>query len=413
MTLSESRDLRGGQPVWTQDSENLPPSDPLPERCDVAIIGAGIMGATIAERLSADGHNVALIDRRPPASGSTAASTAEVMWAMDVPLSKLAQSRGESEAAHVWRRVNCAVSRYLDRIHSLGIRCGALARPTLYLAGSSLDESGLKAEAAMHGKAGLPTSYLSAGETAERFGVARRAALVSTGGFEVDPVALTLGLIETARSRGASVSFPEDVVSITHDAGNTVLKLDDGKRINAARVVFAGGYERAPLLLPQPFGLLSTFVIATAPGVAPLWREGAMIWEASDPYLYVRSCATGRIIAGGEDETVIDPASRDAMLPGKAAMIAHKTAAILGMNEPLQYGHSWAATFGSSPDGLPAIGPAANSDNVWITAGFGGNGIAFAALASEILSADLNGTSDADTRFFAPGRFSQSAQPMR
>lgn len=40
----------------------------------------------VAERLAGSGHRVALLDRRQPARGSTAASTALVMCTADVPL---------------------------------------------------------------------------------------------------------------------------------------------------------------------------------------------------------------------------------------------------------------------------------------------------------------------------------------
>lgn len=46
---------------------------------------------------------------------------------------------------------------------------------------------------------------------------------------------------------------------------------------------------------------------------------------------------------------------------------------------------------------------------VWLSAGFGGNGIAFAALASEILSMALGGRADADSECFDPYRFGSGA----
>ncbi len=105
MTLSEHHDLRTGNPAWDEEGYEIPLSSLTPRRCDVAIIGAGIMGAILAERLSAEGHKVALLDRRPPAHGSTAASTAQIMWAMDVPLRDLALSIGEAEARRRWQRI--------------------------------------------------------------------------------------------------------------------------------------------------------------------------------------------------------------------------------------------------------------------------------------------------------------------
>ena len=66
---------------------------------------------------------------------------------------------------------------------------------------------------------------------------------------------------------------------------------------------------------------------------------------------------------------------------------------------------AWAATFGSSPDGLPAIGAAANFPNVWLAAGFGGNGISFASLGARLLAAELAGRPLEVAPSFSPLRF--------
>ncbi len=403
--LTERHDLRGGQPVWSAGHDTVLPSDPLPRSCDVAIIGSGVMGAIVGERLSADGHDVAFLDRRPPAHGSTAASTAQVMWGMDLPLRDLAARIGFEQAARRWRRVHSSVRALAERIDALGIACDRADRPTVYLAGDVLDEAGLREECALHRRIDLPTTFLSAEETAARFGIAPRASLASDGGFEVDPEKLTLGMLAKARGRGARVCHPRDVTALAPDGDGVFLTLDDGGQVRAGAVVLAGGYERARMFLPDAFTLLSTFVMATGPQDSLPWRERAMIWEASDPYLYIRADAEGRIIAGGEDEDFHDTIHRNDLIPAKAGAISAKSAAVLGLSRPLPIRHQWAAMFGSSPDSLPAIGRAAIMDNVWLTAGFGGNGIAFAGLAAEILSSGMAGREDPDADCFDPYRF--------
>jgi glycine/D-amino acid oxidase-like deaminating enzyme len=406
MPLSEKHDLRSGDPAWDEGDYSVPLSTPAPRYCDVAIIGAGVMGAVLAERLTADGHRVALLDRRPPAHGSTAASTAQIMWAMDLPMRELAARLGEAEARRCWQRVYKATRAFAARMDNIGIPCHRTDRPTLYLEGTTLDARGLAEEVAFHTRAGLPTDLLTADAIATRFNIAPRAGLVSTGGFELDPVKLTLGLLNRALGRGATVCWPCDVVALETEKNAVVLALENGGRISARHAIFAGGYERSPLLLPPAFELLSTFVMATPPRTAPLWREHAMIWEASDPYLYIRTSRDGRIIVGGEDIDAFDPARRDRETSERTSIIAHKAAALLGLDAPLSVDRRWSAMFGSSPDGLPAIGPAVNLPGVWLSAGFGGNGIAFAALASEILTSALSGRLDPDAACFDPYRFS-------
>lgn len=407
MELSEARDLRGGRPCWKPQKDILADADTLPVLpVDIAIVGAGIMGAMLAERLASDGRRVAVVDRRPPGHGSTAASTALVMWAADVPLTHLARDIGMDEAARRWRRVHAAGRRLADRIDALVIECGRIDRPELYLAGTLLDEAALEAEGAARQKAGLPSTYIDSACVATRFGIETRSALLSADSYELDPVRLTDGLLEIARRHGATVSFPANVVAIEQHAGSLTLRTDDNGALTAAQAILATGYERAQWFLPAAFGVSSSYAIATPPGTAPLWRENAMIWEASSPYIYARATADGRVIVGGEDEEFDDAAKRDALIGQKSGALQARLAALLGRDD-VALDCAWAASFGSSPDGLPAIGRAANHERLWLASGFGGNGVSFAALAAELIAAELDETPDPDATCFDPYRFSQ------
>lgn len=405
--LSEQRNLRSGRVPWREADWMLPPAGALPrEGVEIAIIGTGIMGAILAERLSSGGRRVALLDRRPPGCGSTAASTAQLMWAMDVPMLTLAGEMGEAEAARRWTRVFGAVRDLSERMDAIGLSTLKQECPTLYLAGGLLDADGLAAEAAMHRRHGLPSQWMDGDQVRERFGMAPRAAILSAGGFTVDPVRLCHALIERALSCGASLAWPVDVIGLHPDKDGVHIEMAGGNSLHAREVILATGYERSPLFLPPAFSLLTTFAIATPPGVAPLWNGNAMIWEASDPYLYLRTDEAGRIIAGGEDMEQADADARDALISEKAGMIAAKLEAMLGA--PVTIDRQWAATFGASPDGLPAIGATSLMPHVWLAAGYGGNGIAFAALAAQMLERELAGEADPDREAFDPYRFDSS-----
>lgn len=256
----------------------------------------------------------------------------------------------------------------------------------------------------MHRRHGLPSTFLKAEEVAERFGIAPRAAIISHGGFEIEPVGICHALLDRACRNGARLCWPVDISALHPITDGIILETADGRRCHARDVILATGYERAALFLPPGFGLHSTFAIATPPGSAPLWREQAMIWEASDPYLYVRTDRLGRVLAGGEDIESSDEIPRDTLVGTKAGTIAAKLESMLDAG-PITIDRQWAATFGSSPDGLPAIGPVAAMPHVWLAACFGGNGIAFASLAAEILGKGLEGIADPDRESFAPYRF--------
>lgn len=405
MPLTEHIDLRGGHVCWPEHDADLPTPDPLPSGdLDIVIVGAGVMGAMLAERLTAAGRRVALLDRRPPTRGATAASTALVMWAADTPLTALSETWGEAQAARRWRRVHAAVGDLAERIAALRIDCRWAARPELYLAGDVLDPAGLEREGLARQAAGLPSTVLPAGEVARQFGLPPRPALLSGDAYEVDPIALTAGLFARAAERGSTLTWPVDVTAVTATAEGVRLVLADGATVQAAHCILATGYEAARDHLPPAFRLGSSFAIATAPGVAPLWTGDALIWEAADPYLYARATADGRVIIGGEDEDFVDPVRRDALLAAKRATLERRGAALLGI-DGLSAACSWSATFGGSPDGLPAIGRARGHDNLWLAAGFGGNGVTFASLAASLVTAALTGEPDPDEACFSPYRF--------
>ena len=47
------------------------------------IVGAGITGSLVAERLTRQGLDVIVVDREIPGAGSTAASTSMLLWEID------------------------------------------------------------------------------------------------------------------------------------------------------------------------------------------------------------------------------------------------------------------------------------------------------------------------------------------
>ncbi|BBB97234.1 nucleoside-diphosphate-sugar epimerase [Bradyrhizobium elkanii USDA 61] len=93
------------------------------------IIGAGITGALMAERLTRQGRQVVIIDRELPSLGSTVASTAMLLWEIDRPLFELAQLYGFEKAVRCYRASHhAATCRPWFGSMELPARCDGVSR---------------------------------------------------------------------------------------------------------------------------------------------------------------------------------------------------------------------------------------------------------------------------------------------
>ncbi len=399
--MTRKLDLRTGRPVWQAYRAPRIGTRTLDRdtAADVLVIGMGISGAMVAQALASDGHGVVAIDRRGPIEGSTAATTALVQYEIDVPLSRLVRKVGRERAVQAWRRSRLAVANLKQRIEELGISCDLEDRDSVYLAGNLLDETALRQEGIERRAAGIGAELLDAATLAQRFGIRRQAALVGHGNLVLDPRKLTAGLLKAAEAAGARFFSPVEAVAIRSGQDGVRVSTDAGHTITARHAVLATGYELGPLTPPAHHQIISTFAIATRPQPRALSAERPLIWEASDPYLYLRSTADGRVICGGEDEPFRDEARRDALLPVKTKAISDKLAALLPDLDP-EPEYAWCGSFGTTTTGLPFIGRIPRHPRIHGVMGYGGNGITFSQIASELVRSELRGKEDCDAGLF-------------
>lgn len=400
--MKRTLDLRTGRPVWMAYRAPSVPCTRLRRdaHTEVLVVGMGVSGAMVAESLTAAGLRVILLDRRGPLLGSTPASTALVQYEIDTPLTRLTRSLGRGRSEQAWRRSRLAVANLSARIDELGISCAKVERGSLLLAGNDLGPAGLRAEAEARRAAGLYAEYLTGARLRDRFGIARAGAILSPGNLALDPRRLTAGLLLRAIERGARCHAPARATAIEAGRDRVTVATADGPVVSAAHVVLATGYELTELVPAKAHAVVSTWAIATRPQPRALWPEQALIWESSDPYLYLRTTDDGRILCGGEDEEFSDEESRDALIPAKTARLSAKLARLFPAVDPRPE-FAWTGAFGTTRTGLPLIGKLPGHPRVHAVLGYGGNGITFSRIAAEIVRADLTGATDADAALFA------------
>ena len=399
--ITQKRDLRTGVPLWLASKPALPKIDrsAIGIHADVIVVGTGISGALVADALMQAGYSVLALDRRKPMSGSTPASTALLQFELDTPLTELSRKIGKSDAARAWWRSAEAVRALQERIETLQIRCGLAERSTIYLPGNILGTRQLKLEAAARQKLGLRSEFIGRQHLHDLTGMDKPGAILSQGNGEADPVRLVAGLWRHFLARGGRMVANVEVTEVEQTRSRVRLKTKDGQSITAKYAVFCTGYELMKFARPKGYKIISTWALATRPQPDRIWPSKSLIWEAADPYLYLRTTGQGRVIVGGEDESFSDDVLRDKLIPKKIAAIARKAKRIFP-NIDFTPDYAWTGSFGESPTGLPAIGPIPELPRCYAVLGFGGNGITFSMLAAQLISRHMQGIKDPDAEIF-------------
>ena len=132
---TEQADLRGGRSPWFAAGKHpvrLDVGENL--KCDALIVGGGITGSLIAERLTRQGLDVIILDRELPGRGSTAASTSMLLWEIDRSLAQLTEIYGFDRASRAYLASLHAVARLKSLVLQLGIACEMRDRNSLLLA---------------------------------------------------------------------------------------------------------------------------------------------------------------------------------------------------------------------------------------------------------------------------------------
>jgi glycine/D-amino acid oxidase-like deaminating enzyme len=358
---------------------------------DALVIGGGVTGALMGQHLAERGLSVAIVDREHPGLGSTAASTAMLQWEIDKTLTELETFYGFERAAGIYRRSAAAVSGLAKLIAAHRIDCAFQPRRSLFLTRNHEGARDLAAEADLRQRAGLPSRYLEHCDLFTEFEIDRDAGILSRGSAEADPLLLTWALLRMANKDGARLI--DASVTRLHSEGSRVTAETDGAFvIEAKAAVLATGYSLPGIAMPKLHRTTSSWAMATVPQEpGTLWRDQALIWEDSHPYLYMRTTHDGRIVVGGEDDETVDPAERDAKAPEKITAIREKMK-LIWPRADTRVATAWCGTFGETVDGLPLIGPVPSLPHVYGAYGYGGNGITFSYLATQVIGAMMSGT---------------------
>ena len=372
--------------------------------CEVLVVGGGITGALITDRLTEEGYHVTVVDRRDICSGSTSASTALLQYEIDVSLTEMRELIGEEKANRAYQVSHGSIDRLEQIARSLEADVCFERRTSIYLATDRKSALELANEARARKAIGLDVQYHNDQELLEKFRLEGTAALSSEQAAACDPYKFAAKLHERSKSRGATFYDKTEVGNYQFIDGICKLETPDGNEIKAKHVIYANGFESSSMLKERIVNLDNTYALVSEPlkDTYP-WDERWMMWEAKEPYLYLRITSDGRLLVGGEDDEHHSPSRRDKLITRKSAIIEKKVRELLP-DLRWKKDHEWAGTFGKTRDGLAYIGKSEEYPGALFALCFGGNGITFSAIAADMMVDFLRTGDSPNSDIFAFGR---------
>jgi len=391
---SPAHRIRSSEPYWLLRNGMGDARRPLESsmECDVAVIGAGITGALIADALMSGGNRVVVLDARDVATGSTAATTALLQYEIDTHLVDLATHLGETAALRAYQACAASFDLLERRFPELLRISNYQRRESLYLAADEAAVPVLRTENAARRAAGFACEWLEGDEVVRRFGCHRPGAILSALGAELDPVRFTQALIAGVERHGARVFARTKVTQIVERGTALRLTTANGHEVDAGHAIVAAGFESLDFLPRKVADIDNTYALVTQP-LADRRRADSLplIWESARPYLYLRGTPDGRLMVGGADVPFRNAEARDAVLSRQIRRLAAGYQGLFGEELP-PIAWSWGGSFASTPDGLPYIGAVPGMHpRLQFALCFGGNGITFSVHAAEMVRAAVDG----------------------
>jgi glycine/D-amino acid oxidase-like deaminating enzyme len=386
--------IRSSEPYWLMRNGVGDAGASLAESidCDIAIIGAGITAALVADALIGTGKRIVVLDGRDIAQGSTSASTALLQYEIDTHLIDLTRMLGAERALRAYLACAQSFAMLEQRFSEVLPQAGYERRPSLYLACNEKIVPTLRAELAARRDIGLHCEWLDAQSLRQRFGCQRPGAILSALGAQVDPFRLTRALFAANLRHGVRLFARTKVTRIEDGADSMELQTENGHVVTAAHVVVCGGYESLDFLPAGFADINNTFALVTEPLVH---RERLdtlpLVWDSDRPYIYLRSTSDGRLLVGGADVPFKNPTARNLVLPRQVKKLAEQYRDLFDEELP-PVAYAWAGSFAETRDGLPLIGsvPGMNP-RLQFALCYGGNGITYSVHAGDMVRAGIEG----------------------
>jgi glycine/D-amino acid oxidase-like deaminating enzyme len=349
---------------------------------DVAIVGAGIVGAACADEFARRGLSVAVVDRDQIGSGATSAGMGHVVT-MDDSEAQFALTRYSQQ---LWQKLRDALPMDVEYE-----QCG-----TIWVAADEEEMTEVRRKHDYYGEREVPAEVLDA-QTLQRLEPNLRAGLV--GGLLVlqdlviNPPCAARFLMERAQKRGATVHLGHSVAL----AGQGKVRMADGFEITAKIVVNAAGAYAGELTPGVEIKKRKGHLVITDryPGflrhqlVELGYLKSAHSISSDSVAFNVQPRRTGQILIGSSRQYGAEHREVDDEILARMLQRAYEYMPGLVRMSTV---HARAGFRAATTDKLPLIGPWPGDESLFLATGHEGLGITTSLATARILVDQITGT---------------------
>lgn len=348
--------------------------------CDIAVIGAGIVGAYTARCLHEAGQDVILLEARHVAAGATGRNAGMVLTGLAAYYHEAVTQYGERAAREVWDLTLANRARMFALAAELGVYYEQNGSYLLALDATEAAEVEQAARALQ--AAGLGGEFTRHDPTGRGFA----AAYYQPDDGATHPAQLAAGLVRTS---GARFLDNCEVFGLEADGAGMIVR----SRLATVRcrqvALCTNAY--APLLHPYFADKIAPMrgqVFVTAPVPTPLFPCPGY---ADYGYEYFRQLPDGRFLLGGWRHYFRDSevGYEDRTTPGIQAGLESFLHRYWPELAAVPITHRWAGTMGFSRDHIPLVGTLPDRPRVGFAVGFTGHGLGWGLMTAERLVALL------------------------
>ncbi len=373
---------------------------------DVAIIGGGISGITIAYLLSKENLNVVVIEDGFIGSGETGRTTAHIVNALDDRYFELENIFGEEKAALAAESHTAAINFIETIVRKEKIDCNFERVDGYLFLHPSDKEENIEKELKAALKAGLDVSIV---QEVPGIKFTKGSAIRFPSQAQFHPMKYLNELCNKIVSNGGKIFTQTHAEEISEK----IVKINNGFSINAENIVVA---TNTPIsnrfIIHTKQSPYRTYVVGFKIPHGSLPK--ALWWDTGDsnsvwpthPYHYVRlqdyDANNDLLISGGEDHKTGQADEENIPEEDRYNKLYDWTKKHFPMVEDVLY--NWSGQVMEPVDSLAFIGKNPGDENIFIITGDSGNGMTHGTLGGMIISDLILGRKNKYSELYDPSR---------